>query len=287
MRHSRSFGIILVYLIGFAIFAPAFAQDAAEFQLRLDRLEAENRRLTGQLDEMRFALRRLEDQFKRFQTDADSRFRDLETNRRPPAPAPAPTTPRRSDAFDPDPVPGAAGAPRPLSPSTSLPAGALPPGARLAPENPPGAPLDVATPRRPPGVSEPAPSIGTGPKAEFDQARALIERGDNELAEGAFRDFVQTYPKDRLVPEATFWLGESFLRRTRYREAAEQYLIVTSKFPSAARAPEAMVKLGVSLRGLGAKPEACETFNQVGKKFPNASAEIKQSAQRERVRAAC
>ena len=69
---------------------PAAAQDAAEIMLRLDRLEAENRRLTGQVDEMRFQIRRLEDQLKRFQTDADLRFRDLEQGRpgaRPQAPA--------------------------------------------------------------------------------------------------------------------------------------------------------------------------------------------------------
>ncbi|HRE20894.1 MAG TPA: YbgF trimerization domain-containing protein, partial [Rhabdaerophilum sp.] len=55
--------------------APTHAQDAADILLRLDRLENENRRLNGQVEELMFQLRRTEDQLKRFQTDADTRFR--------------------------------------------------------------------------------------------------------------------------------------------------------------------------------------------------------------------
>jgi tol-pal system protein YbgF len=293
---------------------PLLAQDAAEFLLRLDRLETENRRLNGQVEELRFQLKRVEDQLKRSQLDQDSRFRDLEGNRgaiRPapstggaipqpnlavptPTPVTPPTTQRRSDAFDPSLAGSAPGAPRPLgssagvatAPGMPLAAGTVPPGGQVVEGGDLGTPLDVTGQRRvaPPG---PDPLPRGDARSDFEFARTLLTRGDLEQAEGAFRDYLRSYPRDRRVPEVTFLLGETYLRRTRYREAAENFLTVTSKFSASPRAPEAMVKLGMSLRGLGAKEEACATFDQVGKKFPNASTGIKQAVDREKGRAQC
>lgn len=261
------------------------AQDAAELVLRLDRLEAENRRLTGQVEEMRFQVRRLDEQLKRQQTDSDLRFRDLEQGRpgaRPPAASSTGVTPApqnrtgRSDSFDPAQTPAAPGAPRPLTPGAGSSADI-------------NAPLDVTRNSRPPlsaGLSPPPAPTGDA-KGDFDAARALIAQGDNEGAENAFRGFLRTHARDRRVPEATFFLGESYLNRTRYREAAEHYLTVTTKYSNASRAPEAMLKLGIALRGLGATQEACGTFQQVPVKYPKASAAIRAAVEREKVRAQC
>lgn len=313
MRKLPALGLILLAVAG-PLAVPARAQDAADLVLRLDRLENENRRQNGQIEELRFQVRRLEDQLKRFQTDADTRFRDLETGRpgsgaRPsaspgpanpgPASPPSTTPQRRSDAFDPGVTTNAPGAPRPLGqsgvatapgvplPGAPLPAGALPPGATAAPNDDLGAPLDVTGQRRPPITPPVVPPARGDANSDFAFARSLIDRGDFELAEGAFRDFMRNHGRDRRVPEATFWLGESYLRRTRYREAAEQFLTVTSKHSNTARAPEAMLKLGISLRGLGANAEACGTFNSVARKYPNASQSIKAAVEREKARAQC
>ncbi len=296
----------LAFAVGIA--APVRSQDAADILLRLDRLENENRRLNGQVEELMFQLRRTEDQLKRFQTDADTRFRDLEGGRggapRPATPAPAPAPGRRSDAFDPNANGAAPGAPRqlgapgaplaPLTPPVSsgvatppgmpLPGGAIPPGGRPVQGGDIGTPLDV-TGRRPP-QPDLVPDTNN-PQSSFAYAKGLLDRGDFEQSEGEFRRFLTAYPKDRRVPEATFWLGESYLRRTRYREAAEQFLNVTTKHSGASRAPEAMLKLGISLRGLGANQEACGTFDQVTRKYPKASASIRQAVEREKARAKC
>ncbi len=280
MRWFRNIAISLGLLLG-AFGVSASAQDAAEMLLRLDRLESENRRLNGQVEEMSFQLRRLEDQLKRAQADADLRFRDLEQGRggqpRAATPAtPAPTTPtpgRRQDAFDPATSPGSPGAPRPLGPGTG--------GGDI------NAPLDVT--RNPRAAVAPLPQTGPSgdPRVDFEAARALFEQGSHAEAEGAFREFLRAHPKDRRVADATFFLGETYLGRTRYREAAEQYLNVTTKFSKSGRAPEAMLKLGISLRGLGAKSEACGTFEQLPAKYPNASAAIRAAVEREKVRAQC
>lgn len=287
----RSLGLAFVLALGGMNVASA--QDAAEIILRLDRLEAENRRLNGQVEELRFQIRRLEDQAKRQQQDYDLRFRDLEQGRgnaprspqanTAPQSTPTPSAPNtgqtpgqrpRSDAFDPNQGVSQPGAPRPLTPGTG-------PSSDLQ------APLDVTRNPRPNTV--PVPQTGTtgDARTDFEAARALLTQGSHEQAEFAFRDFLRAYPRDRRVADANFFIGETFLNRTRYREAAEHYLTVTTKHSNSNRAPEAMLKLGIALRGLGARQEACGTFDQVPKKYPNVSGAIRAAVEREKVRAQC
>lgn len=290
---SRAALLACLALAGIAAFKPAMAQDAAEILLRLDRLENENRRLNGQIEELKFANRRLEDQLKRFQTDADMRMRDLESGRggaprtnTAPAQTGGQTPGRRSDAFDPNQSPNAPGAPRQITPGAPLAGGALPGGS--IPQG--GQPLDVTGQQRTgiPPVAQGNPPLAAGDaKSDFDAARALFDQGAFEQSESAFREFLRRHARDRRVPEATFFLGESFFSRTRYREAAEHYLTVTTRHSNAARAPEAMLKLGMSLRGLGAKEEACGTFDQVPRKYPKAPAAVINAVNREKARAQC
>ena len=282
-RWLQNMALGLGLLLG-ALGVPALAQDAAEMLLRLDRLESENRRLNGQVEEMTFQIRRLDEQLKRLQADNDLRFRDLEQGRggapranAPATPGPATAPPpgnRRQDAFDPATSPQAPGGPRPLTPG-------LPGSGELS------TPLDVT--RNPRAAVAPQPQTGPSgdPRVDFEAARTLLEQGSHAEAEGAFREFLRAHPRDRRVADATFFLGESYLLRTRYREAAEQYLTVTTNFSRAGRAPEAMLKLGIALRGLGAKSEACGTFNQLPVKYPNATAAIRAAVEREKVRAQC
>jgi tol-pal system protein YbgF len=89
------------------------------------------------------------------------------------------------------------------------------------------------------------------------------------------------------VADATFWLGESYLQRNRPREAAEQFLKVSTDHTRAAKAPDALLKLGVSLSALGAKDQACATFAELERKYPTAAASVKQGVEREQKRARC
>jgi tol-pal system protein YbgF len=102
-----------------------------------------------------------------------------------------------------------------------------------------------------------------------------------------FRRFIQSHPRDRLVADATYWLGESYLQRNRPREAAEQFLKVSTDFTRSAKAPDALLKLGVSLSALGAKDQACATFAELERKYPAASSTVKQGVDREQKRARC
>jgi tol-pal system protein YbgF len=89
------------------------------------------------------------------------------------------------------------------------------------------------------------------------------------------------------VPNATYWLGETYFRRSRYPDAVEQYLRIYKSFGSSKVAPDSMLRLALSLKGMGQPDQACATLAEIGKKYPDASAEVKSSVEREQKRANC
>jgi tol-pal system protein YbgF len=124
-------------------------------------------------------------------------------------------------------------------------------------------------------------------KDEYDLAYGYLLRKDYALAEEAFRTFLQHHPSDRMVADATYWLGESMYQRQRYRDAAESFLAVTTKHEAAAKAADALYRLGQSLAAMGEKEAACAALSEVGRKYPRASSSVKQGVGREQKRVRC
>jgi tol-pal system protein YbgF len=287
--------VMFAAVVGLLLPAPAAAQDAAELSVRVNRMENQIRQLSGQIEQLQFENRRLTDQLKRFQEDVEFRLSERGGTRPSGAPAAAapaapgqPQRPRRNDAFDPGAQPGASGAPRQLgTPAT----GVIDNGGPGS-----GQPLDVTGARQPPaaalqpGQRGPQSVVATAPgtpRQSFDAALAAINSRQYEDAEMGFRQFLQSHPRDRLAPNAIYWLGESYFRRSRHKDAAEQYLKVTTDHARTNIAPEAMLKLGMSLNALGARDQACATFAQVSVKYPEAPETVRSGVERERRRVRC
>ncbi|BCB18524.1 tol-pal system protein YbgF [Bosea sp. ANAM02] len=283
---------------------PAAAQDAADLLVRTTRLENQLRQMSGQIEQLQFENRRLSEQLRKFQEDVDFRLNEKgggRPNTAAPGPAGAPPaggTPqrhRRGDAFDPTTQQGAAGAPQPLGGGGAI-AGIIEDDYVGGPAT--GQPLDLqgvgrqvpqgALPQdRPRGASVAAASGPQSAREAYDLAFASLQRKEYEQAEMGFRQFLQSYPRDRLAVDATYWLGESYLQRQRYREAAEQFLKISQGAPKASKAPESLLKLGMSLNGLGAKEQACATYAKVGIDYPSAPNSVRQGVARERRRSGC
>jgi len=297
------------------------AQSGGDLNMRLDRLEAQIRQLTGAIEQLQYRNQQLEGQLRRMQPDADYRVQDGRAvpSARPPtaaqpqapysqpqapySPPPAPGG-RRGDAFDPALNPSAPGAPRPLgttAPSAPLTQAQDPeevgaPGGRAA-----GAPLDLSTitGRAEPAESEAAPRNSGGgtqvatlppsnsPKDTYDLAYGYILRKDYALAEDSFRLFLRHYPSDRLASDAQYWLAESLFQRQRYRDAAEIFLNVSTKYETAAKAPDSLLRLGQALAAMGEREAACASLAEVGRKYPRASVSVKQGVDREQKRVRC
>jgi len=272
--------------------------------MRIDRLERELRRMTGQNEELQHRVQLLEEQLRAAKPEpphAEAAPRGAST----PAPtAQTPTPPagasvnasRRGDAFDPSTQPSAPGAPRPLG--TTMPSAPLPTSAArasgsvtTAPVREAGQPLDIAHGRLVGEQSAPAeiaaaPPVA-GPKEQYAQAVGALRAGKYEQAEKSLSTFLEKNGKSKFAPAATFNLGESYFLRGRHREAAEKYLEISTKYGDSAQAPEALLRLGQSLSAMGAKEQACASYSEINVKFPKATTRIREAAQRESKKIQC
>lgn len=308
-RFDAAAWLALAALLLVALHAPAQAQSAADLLDRIQRLEAQIRSINGQLEQSQFRVRQLEEQLRRAQADIEFRLNELEGARggARPAPArpqqtqPAPGQQRRGDAFDPTQQQGAPGAPRDL--------GSLPPGGNAAPtrggaidgaipDSGANRPLDLGqlsgqvasdptlVPQGPTGAVPPA-VIATSPRDQYNAAMAYMQRRDYEQAEIALRSFIAANPRDRLVGDATHQLGEAMFQRRQYREAAEQFLKVSTDYPRASRAPSSLLRLGQSLNALGEREAACAAYAEFNRKYPNAPQATRTAVVNEQRRASC
>jgi tol-pal system protein YbgF len=127
-----------------------------------------------------------------------------------------------------------------------------------------------------------------------DDAHSLNEKGHGALtqndyagAEVAFRQLIESYPKDPLAADAQYWIGESFYRRGQYKAAADAFLSGYKKYKSGDKAPETLLKLGMSLAALGQKDAACSTFGELKTKFPKAPETVRDEVKAEQKKARC
>ncbi|MCJ2017010.1 tol-pal system protein YbgF [Methylobacterium sp. E-065] len=153
-------------------------------------------------------------------------------------------------------------------------------------------PVDLRPPARTGAIpARPSESVAatrtSDPTTDYEAAVELYRGKQYEQAEMGLRQFIQSHPRDNRVAGATYWLGESYLARGRNREAAEQFLKVSTDYARSAQAPDAMLKLGVTLAALGAREQACATLAELDRKFPNAGSGVRQGVTREQKRARC
>lgn len=296
--------------------------DPGAVSVRVGKLESRIREMTGQIEELQNANRRLVDQLTKFQADVEFRLQSKGSGApskrsdasglggapmdadpvSPPAKLAESKPLRRGDAFDPDAAPTAPGAPKPIgtvaatTPDSDAPidlsggrntgtgsSGAIAPTLQLPSATTPKSAGGTVTPNGT-VIASIAPN---SPKEEFDVALGYYKDKQYEAAEKGFTAFMAKNPKSRLNADATYYLGETYAQRGRQREAAEQYLKISTDYAQSARAPEAMLRLGVSLKALGAKEQACSAFSEIGRKYPAAPAYVKTGAEREAKRAQC
>lgn len=286
--------------------AQLFGRKKDDSSVRIGQLEERIRVLTGQIEQMSYQMRELQDQIRRMQEDNEYRFQQLEGG-----------TPRkRSDVapgLAPDGTPQTGTLAAPGGGLATLPAsgsgdgdwsqsGGYQEGSGL----PSNGPIDLSALANGienlPGTGQdlaPDPSfatdddlianvIGSGdPRTDYDQAYSLAVNGDYAGAERGFRTFIENYPDSDLAANAQYWLGESLLAQQNYREAADAFLKTYTDHPRSSKSPDSLLKLGVSLRGLGEADAACATFSELLNKYPNAAPAVLSQARDERRRAQC
>lgn len=265
--------------------------DAAELIVRIDRLEAQIRQLTGTIEQLQFRNQQLEAQIRRMETPgapapaarpqaAVPPPQTAPVVAAPPPPAAAVATPplpppgpaprgRHSDVFDPTQHPDAPGAPKPL--------GALPaPRADVPAETPPVPPVGVPdgrTPGSPLDLSTLATGIpsDTAAPPSASPAAAPPPGGVTTLPPPPPRVMSSTGTAVSPPSETArgyFELAYGYVQRKDYAFAEEAFKTFLKKYPNDTLVPDAQFWLGESLFQRQRYDSAAEQFLAAATKHP-------------------
>jgi tol-pal system protein YbgF len=132
-----------------------------------------------------------------------------------------------------------------------------------------------------------APASGETPRQYYEAAYGHLLQQDYAAAQAGFREFLRRFPKDALVPNALYWLGETYYVQHNYADAAEAFDIVTAAYAGSNKAPDSQLKRAMSLANLGKRNEACSAFRSLVSRYPNAPDHVKSKADSESQRVGC
>jgi tetratricopeptide (TPR) repeat protein len=116
---------------------------------------------------------------------------------------------------------------------------------------------------------------------EFNYALNMLEKGNYDMSERAFKLFIEKYPNDQKIGEVYFFLGESAYRQKNYKSATKNYLVSYRDYRHGKRRDESLYKLSLSLNYLGKKQEACEGLLIIMSESTTASKRLKETSRRE------
>ena len=155
------------------------------------------------------------------------------------------------------------------------------------------APLPPVNERVSPAAAPPSdmaavdPAAAGDPKQAYERAYGFLLQQEYGAAQAGFIDFLKVYPRDSLVPNALYWLGETHYVQRNYADAAEAFDLVMQGYGNSPKAADSMLKRGMALAALGKKDEACGVLRQLPGKYPSAPPHVKSKADGERQRIGC
>ncbi|GEM_PF-816461 len=176
------------------------------------------------------------------------------------------------------PIAGPAGSPRagtqPLSPAVTpiMAAPLVPPAqATQAPAQGVTAPTPAARMAEVPPPQTPAPQPMTSVQSADDLYRNALNdyaKGHYELAINGFRSHIELYPDSSLLPNARYWLGESYYSQKNYDQAIKELALLVKQYPDNPKVASAMLKQGFAYLEMGDKSRARTVLDNLLKQFP-------------------
>ena len=106
----------------------------------------------------------------------------------------------------------------------------------------------------------------------YDNAFNKLKNGNYVEATGAFQQYLADYPNSDLADNARYWLGEAYYVTRDFDKAIESYQQLLNEFPDSQKAPHAMLKIGYSQQELGNRDQAIKTLNDLRNQYPNSTA---------------
>ena len=209
-------------------------------------LQSQLQQMQGQIEELQHQLQEANDKNKAQYVDLDSRLGRLEGG-----------------------AGAAAGSPGNAANTSNPPA---PTGATPATPPPADAGKDGKAAAGATAAKGAAPANAAGAQAAYDEAFKALRGGDYVVASRGFRGFIQQYPDSPLLPNAYYWLGESYYVTMNYPVALEAFQRLLSQFPQSDKAPDALLKVGYSQIELKQVDAGKATLKNVSSKYPGSKA---------------
>ena len=212
-----------------------------EMQNRLMQLQSEVQSLRNQVETLNYELEQLRQRNRDQYVDIDSRLARLEGGG---TAAAAPATPAAS--------------------ATAPAAAATPPAAAATPSAP--APAEAGAP-----AADPA-----GEEAAYQAALdVLINDFEADRSARMFQAFIRDYPDSGLVPNAWYWLGESYYVTQNYALAVEAFQTLLAEYAGSRKEADALLKLGYCQLALGQRAAGEASLREVPARFPGTDAAAK------------
>jgi tol-pal system protein YbgF len=266
------------------------SDDAAGLSVRLDQLETLIRDLNGKLEEQTFMINQLKSDLGRMSGDVEMRLNNVSGNTGGSSGGSRYTAGgyNASPANDMPPVP------QPSYGSNANATEAPYPQDRGADTGgPQGGQYQWSSNN---GMAGGEPSLGTlgsspsqndAGAMSYENAFSLLKAGQYDAAEQGFQEFISQNPNHTLIPNAKYWLGESYYARGQYDKASRTFAEAYQKYPKSAKAPDNLLKLGLSLAGLGKKDDACIALGQIEKEFAASAGPVLRRAKQEMTHFGC
>ncbi|MCS6987452.1 MAG: tetratricopeptide repeat protein [Sphingomonadaceae bacterium] len=205
--------------------APTPATDPlADLATRIDALEAQQRTLTGQIEQLQFGLRELRTSFEKSRGDTEARLGALETSRSP-APAASPPAAAAPAPAAPPARSGAAGVPAPPRPAADPEAAYQAAYAHYRARDWARAAAELEA------FAQAHPKSPRASNARYWAGRAEMERGRPAEAAKLFLANYRTSPEGAMAASSLLWLGKALIALKQPKAACDALDQLRTAYP--------------------------------------------------------
>jgi tol-pal system protein YbgF len=242
---------------------------SADFEVRLSAIEDQMRGLVGKTEENDFKAKKLAESLDKLQRDTDFRFNEITKTQTAAAPLAQPVSKETGDKNN-----------QKNDKNTAIKDKAGKTATKAA---------DIAdgADKNSDAASADSDTEFATPRDHYNYAFRQLNQTQYDKSTASFEDFTKSYPKDPLIGNAYYWLGETFYIRRDYVSAADSFRQGFEALPAGPKAPDNLLKLAMSLNALKRDKEACVVLGQIIIKFKKTATAVTQKAEQERKRIAC
>ena len=106
------------------------------------------------------------------------------------------------------------------------------------------------------------------PELEFQNALELLKKQEFTEVKKSLELFIFNHSDSNLIGSAHYWLGEIYLLKKEFREAALILAEGFQKYPTSLKSPDMLYKLSEALINMGKKDDSCSALKKFKIEFP-------------------